>query len=569
MPTSADKRARTRSDAHEPHPLWEMLVIAAPTVITMTSYTVMQFVDAMMVSRIGDDPVYVAAQGNGGIVVWVMIAAALGLLSVVNTFVSQNLGAGKPERGAAYGWNAVWLSVVGSVLILPAAWLSPVVFEHAMGHEGALLSMESEYAAILVWGAFFTLASRGIAHYFYGMHRPIVVMVSVILANIVNIFLNAVLIFGAEGIDPARLGGEPVLIWFFETASGVAGALGIGALGVPGAAIGTVIGTVVEFLIPMAIFLSPSFNRRFKTWSAWRPSLRHHKDLVRVGWPAGLMFANELICWGVLMAFLLGRGGAAAGEDPVVHNSAGWIALRYMHMSFMPCVGLSIAVTAIVGKCIGRGRPDLAAARAWLGLKIGILYMGTCALAFVVFREELIGVFIPDDAADPDLLLKVGAQVMIAAAVFQVFDALAIIMSGALRGAGDTVFPGLLTVVLSWTCVVGVGALMIVLFPGLGSIGPWVGASLFIILAGLALTWRFAGGKWKSIKLIDPPSPPDSEIAPPVCVSCGYDLDGMAVGVACPECGQEIEAEVVPGSSDGLGAGVGRVEAPTEGVRAD
>ena len=245
------------------------------------------------------------------------------------------------------------------------------------------------------------------------------------------------------------------------------------------------------------------WNARYASRAAWRPSLRPIRDLLRVGWPAGLMMGNELICWGYLMAVLLPLGGRAAGDDPVVHNTAGWIALRYMHVAFMPAIGLSIAVSAMVGKAMGMRRPDLAAARAWLGLKVTLAYMGACAVAFVVFREDMIEVFVPADMSpdERDAVLRVGAMVMIAAAVFQLFDAMAITMSAALRGAGDTLWPGVVTVVLSWMLIVGAGHLLIELAPGLGSLGPWIGAAAYIIALGACMIGRFLGGRWKTLSL--------------------------------------------------------------------
>ena len=108
---------------------------------------------------------------------------------------------------------------------------------------------------------------------------------------------------------------------------------------------------------------------------------------------------------------------------------------------------------------------------------------------------------------------------MIGAAVFQVFDAVAIVLSAALRGAGDTVWPGVASIVLSWSCVVGVGYLLIEVAPGLGVIGPWIGASGFIVVLAIVLWLRYAGGKWRTMKLThDDPIhnlPPDENIPGP------------------------------------------------------
>ncbi|MFI4897700.1 MAG: MATE family efflux transporter [Phycisphaerales bacterium JB059] len=482
----------------ERHPLVEMVIIGAPTVVTMTSYTVMQFIDGMMVSRIEPhDPVYVSAQGNGGIVVWIAMAAMLGLLSLINSFASQHLGAGTPERGSAYAWSGIWLSAVASILFIPyAIGLGPMF--RAFHDDPQLVELETQYAHVLVAGAFLTLAGRGLANYFFGMHKPGIVMVSVILGNLVNIAANAVLIFGVAG--PPE--GTP----FAGAFASIAQSLGIEAMGVRGAALGTVIGTAFELTIPMLLFLGPKWNARYGSRRAWRPASRPIKDLLRVGWPAGLMMGNELICWGYLMAVLLPLGGRAAGDDPVVHNTAGWIALRYMHVAFMPAIGLSIAVSAMVGKAIGMRRPDLAADRAWLGLKVTLAYMGLCAMSFILFREDMIRVFIPAEMGEEEssAVLRVGAGVMIAAAVFQLFDAMAITMSAALRGAGDTLWPGVATILLSWLLIVGGGHLMIEIAPGLGSLGPWIGAAAYIIALGTCMIWRFVGGRWKTLSLASP-----------------------------------------------------------------
>jgi MATE family multidrug resistance protein len=471
-----------------------MIAIAAPTVATMTSYTLMQFVDGFMVSRIGPDPVYVAAQGNGNVASFVPISIVMGLLTVINTYVSQNLGAGRPERGAAYAWNGLWLAFFGWLLLIPYGFLLPRLFTLA-GHSEYLHRLESANAQILVFGSLVTMATRGIAQYFYGMHRPKAVLVAAVTGNIVNFAFNGLLVFGP--VPPTPTGSAAVDAWL-DVATSISRSLHLPALGVAGSAAATIIGSAVELSIPMFVFLSPSINRRLHTRAAWRPSATHIKDLIRIGWPGALMFGNEMFCWAYLMAVLIGRFGE-------LHNTAGWIALRYMHLAFMPAIGLSIAVTAMVGKCMGMGRPDLAARRAYLGLALTMSYMGLCALLMVLFREPAIALFI-DPASPPEsraALIRIGSEVMIAAAIFQLFDALGITFIGALRGAGDTIWPGVATIVLAWTCLIGLGHALAYFFPNLGSLGPWIGASVYIILLGVFVAYRFVSGRWKAIKLVE------------------------------------------------------------------
>ncbi len=496
-------------------PLVEMLRIAMPSVVTMTSYTVMQFIDAKMVAHIDPpSPIYIAAQGNGGVAAWLPISFMFGVLTVVNTYVSQNLGAGRAERGPAYGWTALWLSGAWGLILIPYGLVLPFMFRH-LGHADDIVAIESSYGQILVFGAFLTVATRGLSNYFYGMHKAGVVMVAAIVGNVVNALANVVLIFGEAGLPYTGIG---VLDAIGQAGRAVAGALGIGAMGVAGAAVGTIVGTAVELAIPLSVFLGHRMNARFATRGAMKPDRAAIRDVLKLGWPGGFMMFNEIICWALLLVILVplaGKIGAAerlgvavtspeAVSAGKLANTAGWIALRYMHVSFMPAIGISIAVTAVVGKCMGMGRPDLAAKRAWLGLRLTLGYMGLCALGFVVFREPLVRFFAPADLdpAQIDELVRIGSLVMVAAAVFQLFDATAITFSGALRGAGDTIWPGVVTVMLSWAFIVGGGLLMIEVAPGLGSVGPWIAASVYIVMLGLVMLGRFLRGPWRRIELV-------------------------------------------------------------------
>lgn len=447
-------------------PLRELFSIAWPTVLTMASYTTMQFIDAAMVSRLG--PVQLAGQGNGGLIVFVPLSFLMGVLTMVNTYVSQNLGAERPREAPRYAWAAVWMSLLGWLVMIPFGLSLRTLFSMTP-HSAELIEYETTYGGILAMGCFLTLASRGISHFFYGLHRPKVIFIATVLGNLTNIFGNWVLIFGH---------------------------LGAPALGIEGAAIATVTGTAIELLIPLALFLGPKLNAELGTRAAWKPNLKTMRELWRVGWPRSLTFGNEMVCWAIFMTYLIGTFGEA-------HNTAGWIVLRYMHLSFMPAVGISVAVTALVGRYIGAGKPDIANHRAWLGVRLAMCYMGLCALIFVVFRVPLADVLIkPDDPAAEEIL-AIASQLLICAAVFQLFDAMAITLSGALSGAGDTVWTGVVTMVTSWAFIVGAGFAMVHWAPQLQSLGPWLGASVYIISLGIAFVWRWNSGYWRTIKLLD------------------------------------------------------------------
>jgi MATE family multidrug resistance protein len=166
----------------------------------------------------------------------------------------------------------------------------------------------------------------------------------------------------------------------------------------------------------------------------------------------------------------------------------------------MPVVGISTALTAAVGKTIGHGKKDLAMKQTSVCLRISLAYMGLVGICFFLFRYELMAFWTTDPIRDRGVI-EAGADILICAAVYQIFHAARTIYSGALRGAGDTVWlaiiSGLGAVLILWLG----GAIMASAFPSLGALGPWMAAALSIISVGLANCWRFNSKRWMNINL--------------------------------------------------------------------
>jgi MATE family multidrug resistance protein len=462
------------------HPAREVWSQAWPTVLTMLSYTLMQFVDSLMVSKLG--AIEVAAQGNGGIWAFAPQSFLMGFLSMVNTFVAQSVGAGRRAEVARYGWAGLWLAVASWALVMvPWALAMPVVFR-AMGHSSELVGLELEYGQVLAFGAVAGLAAKAMSNFFFGLQRPRLITVAAIVGNVVNVVLNYALIYGEEGLPGWGLPGVPMAP----------------RLGVMGAAIATVCGTAAEAMLPLCVFLFGRLAGDLQVRQAWRPRGREIRDLLRLGWPVCIQFGNEIICWAIFMTILVGHFGE-------LHLTAGWSTLRYMHLSFMPAVGFSVATTALVGRHIGAGHPDQAANRAHWALGMAVVYMTACGLLMAIFRGSLVGVFVSEgDPAVAAEVIAIGSRLMICAAVFQTFDAVGIVYTGALRGAGDTVVPGVATIVLSWGLIVGLGAWLVHGRPDLASVGPWIGASVYIVVYGIWMGARFERGAWRRIRLLEP-----------------------------------------------------------------
>ena len=161
-----------------------------------------------------------------------------------------------------------------------------------------------------------------------GLHRPVVPFVAGVIGNVVNFAVAYVLIFGY---------------------------LGLPRLGLIGAGLGSVIGTVVQVAVIGWFFLFGPTSREFHVRRQCRVSWPAIGELVRLGMPAGLMFLGDLLLWTIFMGYIMGRFGTPA-------LAATNILGRYWQLCFMPALGVSTAATAIVGRYCGAGQPRLAGA---------------------------------------------------------------------------------------------------------------------------------------------------------------------------------------------------------------
>ena len=448
---------------------------AWPAAISMLSYALMQFVDSIMVSVLGDTAV--AAQGNGGSLAWAPMSFGFGMLALVNTLVAQRVGARRTGEIARYGWAGLWIAAGFCLLILLpyALLLGPFLRGYEM-HSAAILDGEIAYARILLLSGIFTLGGKALANFFYGLQRPKLITASAIAANIANVVFNFIFIYGEQGVTVAgvHLPGIP----------------GTPAFGVAGAAMGTALGSAIEALIPLAVFLSRRMNAELAILRAWRPDRHAIGEILRLGFPAGLQLVSESGSWAIFMVYLVGTFGEA-------HNAAGSTVMKYIMLSFMPALGVANAATSVVGKHIGERNLDAARRSAHAAVFIAAAWMTFCAAMFLVFRHSLASVFL----GAPDAI-AIAAGLFVFAAVFQTLDALGTVYVHALRGAGDTLVPGLATVILAWTVIVGGGFFMRAYFPGLESKGPWFAATAYIVLLGVFVTIRFERGRWKDLHLL-------------------------------------------------------------------
>ncbi len=437
-----------------------MLKLAGPMIVTTISFTVMQFVDRFMVSRLGTAAL--AAILPAGFVSFIPGAFVVGVFVSIATFVSQSLGRGEREGCSSYCWQAIYMGLAYSVVVVAIMWpAAPAIFR-ALGHEPEVAGMEVVYFRIMLYANAVAVFVWSSSQFFMGIHRPIIAMYSALCAQVVNVAANYILIFGKFGFP---------------------------AMGIAGAGWGTFIGIVVGAGIRMVVFLNSDINSEFASRRTTKIDFAKMSDLLKVGLPAGFELMLNVALWGVILFWLVGRFGKEA-------QAATSAVLSCTSVSIMPIVGIKIALTAAVGKAIGGGREDVVIKQTNICLRLGLVYMGLVGLCFFVFRDALMGLWSTDDK-----VIGIGVNVLICAAIYQVFHAARTVYSGALRGAGDTLWLAIVSA-LGAVVVLGLGGLFIVEFlPGLGSLGPWIAATLSIITVGLANRWRFKSNKWMEIDL--------------------------------------------------------------------
>jgi multidrug resistance protein, MATE family len=456
---SASERLQLDETTNHKTDLRLLIALSVPMVINNTSRTVMSFVDFAMVSRLGTDAQ--AALAPATIVLFCLISFGFGVMGCVNTFASQALGRDEPSECSAYLWQGVFWSILFGCAALVFLPLVPQVYG-LFGHAPEVQRLEIIYTRIGLFSLAPSIATAAFSNFFNGIHRPGVTMASSIAANLFNVVGDYALIYGKFGFS---------------------------AMGVAGAAWATVLSTIFQTLFLLGAALMPRFARTFHTVHTMRWDTRRAFNLLRLGLPAGGQAVLELIAWVLFLNVLIGRFGT---RELAATN----IAWKYMELSWMPAFGIGMAISAIVGKAIGQGDLDAARRRTRLGRNVVIGYMGLMSLVFLVFRHPLIGLLNHDAA-----IIDLGAKVLICAALFQVFDGLTITYLSALRGAGDILVPAVLFTVLGWGIVIFGGYAVAIGLPGLGSLGPWIAATVYITLMGLIMALRWRAGRWTKIDI--------------------------------------------------------------------
>src|SRR5690606_26587319 len=176
--------------------LQEVLRMAFPIILGMLSFVFMQFVDQWLVSKLGKEAL--AAVGSAGLWSYAVTTFVLGIVGCVSTFAAQSLGRGNTENCATYTWQGIYLAIGSGVLIF-AFWPASEWFFGAMGHSPKVTRLEIIYFQVRLFGFIFIIWQGALAAFFQAVNRAVVPMYAALVANVVNVVLDYLLIFGKFG----------------------------------------------------------------------------------------------------------------------------------------------------------------------------------------------------------------------------------------------------------------------------------------------------------------------------------------------------------------------------------
>ena len=438
-----------------------ILKLAWPVVMRMFFQGIVGMVDIMMVGRLGPSSIAAVAVANR--LIFILIGALQALAVGATALVAQYTGAGNKKQAN----QVVWQSLMGAFLLALILSTIGVIFAPRLVRgmlslmetlDESVLQQATMYLRIVLISMIFGLPQiliNALLQGFGDMKTPLYIMT---ISNVLNVVGNYVLIFGA-GPFPE--------------------------LGVTGAAIATGFARVVGCLIGLFFLIRGNSYTKLDTKQiSFRLDIGVLKKILEIGVPASLeQFIRQSVM--IIYSFLV----ASLGTLSLAANE---ILMNAQAISFMPGFGLGVAATTLVGQSLGANNKELAQRYGLETMKLGVLLMGSVAVVLLIWPHLLISLY----TNDPQVLREATSSMRIVA-VLQPLIAVFIILSGALRGAGDTKWVLYVTLIGNWGVRLILGVIVAFYFH-FGLIGFWVVNAIDIAVRALLIFCRYRSGLWKT-----------------------------------------------------------------------
>ncbi len=417
-----------------------MLRLAAPLALSEIGWMAMGIVDTMFVGRLSAEAI--GAISVGTTVFHTLAICAGGLLLGMDTLVAQAAGAGDRPGSQRSLVNGIWLAAFLIPIVMWTVWIAAPALSR-FGVNPSVLGDALPYIHALNWSTAPLLLFFALRRYLqsFGVVRPI--MWTLFGANLVNIAGNWLFVFGNLGAP--RLGAE-----------------------------GSAWATFWSRMFMVVSLAAIAWHREHElTKISWRLDLSRLSEILRLGLPAAGQMAVEFTVW-TAATVLAGR---FAAEVLAGHQ----IALMVVSTTYMMPLGISAAAAVRVGQAIGRGDPRGAAHAGWTAVGLGTLVMSCTSVLLLLFPGLIARLFTPDAA-----VIAAATPILRVTAFFQLFDGFQVVITGALRGAGDTRTPMLCHLGGYWLLGFPFG-IWLAFGAAMNALGMWMGLSLGVITIGSAL----------------------------------------------------------------------------------
>jgi MATE family multidrug resistance protein len=432
-----------------------LIRLAVPVVVVQVGLMAMGVVDVIMVGHYSAADLAATALGN--IFVYGIAGFSMGVLMALDPLVSQAFGAGDEPAVARTVQRGM---LIAAILSLPTMVLLLIVGPMLpwLGQPAEIVPLATAYLTISAPGVPAVLAFVVLRQSLQAMGRLKPVVWTIVIANLVNVGLTWVLVFGKFGA-PTH--------------------------GSFGAGLATLVARFTLALMLLGLswkVFRPLFIPRRRQAFALDPLLR----TIRIGAPIGGQTLLEMGAFSVI-ALLMGRLGT-------VPMAAHQVAINIASAAFMVPLGVSSSVSVLVGHGVGAGDPLRARRAASAGLVTGAGFMLVSAALFIGVPGLLARIYTSDLA-----VVAMAATLIPIAGVFQVFDGLQVVALGVLRGVGDTRAPMVINVMGFW--LLGFPASLALCFwIGLGATGLWWGLVVGLAAVALLLLARVRGRMGRELK---------------------------------------------------------------------
>lgn len=434
--------------------LWRAVTrLAGPMMVSAVLQNAQSLIDLFWVGRLGSTAV--AALALSGTILMLLFPALMGLATGTVALVSRAMGAGQEDTASDQAGQSLSVALVFGVALglggLPA--IAPVC--RLLGAPAEVVVQSVNYLRISLLGLFSGCLLFVGSSALQGAGNTVVPMAAMVLANVLNLILDPLFIFG---LGPLPAGG------------------------VAGAALATVLSQVIAAGAIIAVLMHGRTRLRLRPQHLV-PRLQPALNLLRIGVPSmGQMLARSL------MGLALFRIVAGSGTAAVAGYGIG---MRFHMVLLMPCFVLGNAAATLVGQNLGAGLPVRARRAAWTAAALDLGIMAASALLVAWVAEPAVALF-----DDNPAVVAVGASYLRTVTPFYLFAGLAIVIGRALNGAGCTVATMVFTVLVLWGLQVPLAAgLARVVDPP--TLGVWYAICIATTVHALVSVIWFETGRWQ------------------------------------------------------------------------